>query len=83
MICWTIVTPEEKKDFNAFMKIWIDGGGKITIPTTFSANKINFVKVDYGIKNLIQNVNGNIEKDNLIINIIPELCGRWIYVCNE
>jgi hypothetical protein len=81
MIAWSQPTESEKTSLNAVMKIWIDASGKVTMPINYSGNKIEFAKVDFGVKSLINNVNYELENGNVMINANPELCGRWIYLC--
>lgn len=81
-IVWTPASDEEKKKYNALMKIWLDAGGKIIIPANFPEIQIQFAKIDYGVKGLINNVDYKLKDGNVIINANPELCGRWIYLCN-
>jgi hypothetical protein len=83
LISWSEANKTEKDSYNALVKIWLDADGKITIPVSFAEKKIEFAKVDLGVKIIIDNAKYELTNGTIIIHANPQLCGRWIYLCRK
>lgn len=82
MIAWTEVSSARKKDYHAFMKMFIRGRGRITLPVTTQKKSVKFADIVAGKMRFINVSDYRLNQDSVSFEVTPDLTGKWIYLCN-
>lgn len=81
-IAWTITSNEETMKYGAFMKVFIEGNGVITIPVVAKGNSVKLGKIDSGKMEFIKATDLSFKQSRVSFIVTPEISGKWIYVCD-
>lgn len=82
MISWAQVSNSEKIDYHAFMKVFIKGNGRITLPVEVKCSEIRFSRIVEGKIHYLNLTDVKLNPGSVSFTATPRLSGKWIYLSN-
>jgi hypothetical protein len=82
MIAWTNTSKDEGVKYGAFMKVFINGSGLVTLPADLKSKEVKLGQINDDKINYINASDLKLSNGLVSFTVTPEISGKWIYLCN-